>query len=89
MKTIYLLKICIHNICSTYILYFNYPTEPNYSDSGKILPIKCQFRLQNVKCSKVEGNKLVRLTVIIFPASENNLSLEADVVGIAKYFFAN
>ena len=89
MKTIYLLKICVHNICSTYILYFNCTTESNYSDSGKILPIKCQFRLQNVKCSKVDGNKLARLTVIMFSASENNLSLEADVAGIIKYFFAN
>ncbi len=32
---------------------------------------------------------MARLTIIIFPASENNLSLEADVAGIAKYFFAN
>ena len=89
MKTIYLLKICVHNICSTYILYFNCTTESNYSYSGKILLIKRQFRLQNVKYSKVDGNKLARLTVIIFPALENNLSLEADVAGIAKYFFAN
>jgi hypothetical protein len=59
----------------------------NHSDSRKILPTKCQFHLQNIKCSKVEGNKFVRLTVITFPASENNRSLDADVASIAKYFF--
>src|SRR4051794_39768685 len=68
---------------------FNYITQSNYSDSGKILPISRQFCLQNTKFSKVDGNKLVRLTVITLPASENNLSLEANVAGIAKYFFAN
>ena len=38
---------------------------------------------------KIDSNKLTRLTVIILLASENNLSLAADVAGIAKYFFAN
>ena len=73
------------------LLYlYNYIIEPlttyyTYTTySGKILPIRHQFRLQNTRCSKVDGNKLVRLTVITFPASENSLSLEADVAGIAK-----
>jgi len=37
----------------------------------------------------VDGNKLIRLAVITFPASENKCSLAADDVGIAKYCFAN
>ena len=71
------------------LLIYLYELYLNYSDSGKILPTKLQFRLQNIKCSKVDGNKLIHLAVIILPASENNRSLVADIAGIARYFFAN